>query len=184
MEIHSLSPEQKLISGKTPEEIYQKLIKVGQEQAGKNLPEELEQYLVRLLLVSGYMPEDESRHQPEKTLTQIFARVLGSNSAIEKGMTLHELGFAGLKLLGFFPGHIKKRHLTMSFVYDMTQSAYYELSQIDLSRVRSSSSLQAFVPLSKKTSAHLSDIVHVLWNTRKDNKLRMEYWPQLGNLQS
>ncbi|MCA9362300.1 hypothetical protein KC906_02910, partial [Candidatus Kaiserbacteria bacterium] len=150
-----------LLTGRTESDLYRKLIKVGETQARRWLSEGIEQYLVRLLVVSGRMRE-ELRQQPERRLALIYGEAREASSLTERAMSLHELGFEGLKLVGFFPGQLKRRQVSLSYAAQLTTGAYAELATIDLARVRSQVFLQALIPLSQEIAANFEDIVAVL----------------------
>lgn len=170
-----------LLTGRSESDLYQKLIKIGEARAHRWLPEGIEQYLVRLLTVSGRMRE-ELRQQPERRLALIFGEAQEAQSLTERAMSLHELGFEGLKLVGFFPGHLRRRQVSMAYAVQLTTGAYAELAAIDLARARSQAFLQALVPLSQEIVANFEDVVTVLWHTREQTEFDGS-WQAIGMVQ-
>ena len=163
-----------LLTGKTELDLYHRLIKIGENQAHRQLPPDLERYLVGMLQVSGRV-EDVMTKVPERRLATIYSEALFARTVVERAMTLHELGFEGLKLIGFFPGQLKRRQVTLSYAYRMTKGAYMEISSLESGRVRSNAFLQTLIPLSQDIAQHLDDLVHVLWHTRKPTKVSTEW---------
>jgi hypothetical protein len=163
-----------LLTGMTELELYHQLIKIGEDQAHRQLSPDLERYLVGILQASGRADEIMAK-EPERRLATIYGEAQFAPSVTDRAMTLHELGFEGLKLIGFFPGQLKRRHVTLSYAYRMTKGAYVELSDLDCGRLSRNTFLQTLIPLSQEIAENLDDLVYVLWHTRKPNKATNEW---------
>lgn len=175
MSADSKQGNEQLSYGNTETQLYQTLIRRGQERSNRQLPETLEQYLVRLLLVSARVSEDQ-RQAPDERLAMRFLRALEAQTIVARGMALHELGAEGLKLLGFFPQQARRRNVTLQYMFNLTQRAYGDLAQLDLSRAKSSGLLQTVVSISSDIAEHLDELVQVLWSTRDAHELVLPSW--------
>ena len=154
--------ERDFVQGSTSEEVFYRFINRGEERACHRLPEDLEHYLVRLLMVSV---RDTS--EPQR-LAMILFDAEQASSVIERGNTYHDLGFEAVKLLGFFPGNIARRRVSTEYVRQMARIGYAMVSHIDRERVPKSAPLRTFIPLSEQILGHLDEMIKVIWYARDD----------------
>jgi len=154
----------RMIYGASAIDVFRKLVKMGEAETSCRLPEEVEYYLVRLFLVSFRI--NDPREVPERRLATIYADVRESKDTVTQLHYLHELGFEGLKLLGFFPEAIVHRNVSESYIFAMTAAAYESIAAIDTKRVKGNSFLRFLVPTSRQLVTCLPEAVLVLRQTR------------------
>ena len=106
----------------TPIAQWYALVNEAQFDCQLNLTEELESYLVFML-----MRFSEKSELSQNILAIEFLESLHKRGSL-KTCSLQEVGDKCLLISGFFPEHIKKRRLKESYYIDLGQNAYYALA--------------------------------------------------------
>ncbi|MDX2345745.1 MAG: hypothetical protein QNK11_02575 [Legionella sp.] len=105
------------------------LVNEAQASTQLILPENTESYLVFLLMRFSQSPE-----LAESVLAMDFLNAMqaGGTQQIE---LLREVGDKSLLLSGLFPGLAEKRHVQLSYFSDMGQSAYFTVSELEVTEM-------------------------------------------------
>lgn len=102
------------------------LINEAQSRCSNTLPEDIESYLVYLLMRFSKRPEMASN-----MLALEFIKSLKASGDLRTEQ-LRDVGDKCLLFSGLFPGLAKKRHVSLSYFSDIGQSAYALISDHEL----------------------------------------------------
>lgn len=112
----------KIVASNTSTEEWHKLVKEGQTARAIYLGEELESYLVFLLMRFTNQPGFSSS---VLALEWLNSHRLGGQEQI---LQLQTIGDKCLLFSGFFPGRAEQKRVKISYFVDLGQSAYAKLS--------------------------------------------------------
>lgn len=112
-----------LLIGQTPEILWQNVIKDAEQNCSIELKDELERYLISLLIRYTNKPEVSKR---------LFATAfLEANQLpdIERQISLQVIGDECLLFAGLFPHSVRRKHVKISYFVDLGRSAYSGISK-------------------------------------------------------
>ena len=119
------------------------LVNEAQASTALILPENIESYLVFLLMRFSQAPE-----LAESVLAMDFLNSMQASGTRQVEL-LRDIGDKSLLLSGLFPGIAEKRHVQVNYFSDMGQAAYLTVSELEADEVAAlyHALSQQFIPL-------------------------------------
>ena len=114
-----------VVTGHSETAQWYRLVNEAEAAAGTHLPEEVESYLVFLLMRFRSRPEMAGR-----ILALDYLRGLLSGGRLRE-QRLQEVGDHCLLLSGFFPQRARRLNVSVDYFVDLGQGAYHSLASLD-----------------------------------------------------
>lgn len=130
---------------------WQALVKEAEDASHYSLSEDLESYLVFLLMRFMGKPEIA-----KSVLALDFLHSLEQVGQQKKVLQLHEVGDKCLLFAGLFPGRAEQRHVRISYFVELGQSAYAELATLNKQKLA-----ELYLAL-EEGFVMLMDVLHVI----------------------
>lgn len=112
-----------LLIHSTSSALWQEVIKQAESKCSVNLKQELESYLISLLMRYTSKPEVAT-----ETIATTYLQALSENQKIQR-ITLQNVGDQCLLFAGLFPRIAEKRQVKISYFVGLGQGAYATISQ-------------------------------------------------------
>jgi hypothetical protein len=117
------------VTGKSTTAVWVDIVNEGEKKAGIELGEELESYLVFLLM--RYTERPEIAASP-LAITYLQGLV---GERIMRDFRLRDVADQSLLISGLFPGRAERRRVPVSYYVDLGRSAYQRLSEDEVSQL-------------------------------------------------